>query len=102
MLRVRVEVVPHGREDAALVVDEVWAGNDGTGISGGANEGGVGNYDFWHPPVGTDAWETSIGEVVGRFEGLKRTPEHRLLLAKLALEAAIKHQAAKDVLAQDA
>lgn len=88
MLRVKVELVPWGREEAASVIDEVLIENDGSSIAGvGPNQGGVGNYNVFD--------SESIGHLnmvdypsmyaCGRIEGIERTPNHRFLVAGKAL-----------------
>lgn len=81
MLRIKIELVPHGDESRVKVLDEVFVGNDGTGERGGPNSGGVGNYDVYE----TDPREDRDRHI-GRIEGIERTPEHRVLLARKALE----------------
>lgn len=48
MIRVKVEIVPHGRVDASEVLHDIWIENDGTSIAGvGPDEGGIGNYNIF-------------------------------------------------------
>ena len=80
MLRVTVEVVPFGIEQAAETIDTIYVGNDGTG---GPE---VGNYDVYtrdprggpHPRQDRPGW-------AGRIENLPRGKSHRLTLAAKAL-----------------
>lgn len=81
MLRVRVEIVPHGVEAAAEVLDERFIGNDGTG--GRA----TGSYDVYdadprgkpYPRHEREGW-------LGRIEDYPRSPEHRRYIAAKALK----------------
>lgn len=87
MLRIRLELVPHGVEALAETTDEVLIANDGTGIRGGADKGGRGNYDIFD----NETLEHLHGVdypgmyACGRVEGLARSTKHRLQLAELAI-----------------
>lgn len=94
MLRVRVEVVPHGLDDQAFVTDEVWVENDGS-LSGT----GFGNYRVkdplgapdhadrgWNEPLELpSAAAAHYSETVGRIQNIKRSDEHRTAVAAKAL-----------------
>lgn len=87
MLVVKVEVWPHGDEDAAIELDRVYAANDGTG-GGEASE--VGNYDVYtEDPRGRPKPRKDRPGWVGRVEGHDRTEpdKGRLSLAMRALLA---------------
>lgn len=88
MLRVKVEVVPHGYVEASEVVHDIWIENDGTGIHGGPDEGGVGNYNIF-PPGETLGHLHMVDYpsmyACGRLMGVPRTPDHRLIVATEAL-----------------
>ncbi len=72
MIRVKIEIVPHGRESEAEVLDTVLIANDGTLPARGEDEGGVGNYEVYD------------NETLGHLH-VARSPEHRLFLAEQAL-----------------
>jgi hypothetical protein len=88
MLRIKVEVVPHGIESAAFELDTIWIENDGTGISGGPNDGGVGNYNVF--PPGETLGHLHVVDypsmyACGHIEGVPRDERHRLVVAETAL-----------------
>lgn len=88
MLRVKVELVPHGRVDASEVIHDIWIENNGTGICGGPNEGGVGNYNIF--PDGETLGHLNTVDypsmyACGVLEGVPRTPDHRFAVAAEAL-----------------
>jgi hypothetical protein len=76
VLRVKIELVPHGIEDAKRTLTEVCIVNDGTG------DADVGNYDIYLDDV-RDGW-------IGRIENFPRYGEQRSRdrLAALALDLA--------------
>lgn len=89
MLRVRVELVPYGLERHAEVIEEVFVANDGTGKGGGANDGGIGNYDISLNNLADEfpLVDRKCPEYLGRIEGLIRIEgAHRLTMARTALE----------------
>lgn len=88
MLRIKVEVVPHGIESVSEVLDEIWVENDGTGIPGGPNDGGVGNYNVF--PPGETLEHLHVVDypsmyACGHIEGVPRDERHRLVVAETAL-----------------
>lgn len=86
-LRIRVELVPHGREAGTEVLDEFIVANNGTGIPGGPDSGGVGNYDVYEKSLAElHSMDYPSEAKVGEIRELERSPKHRLTLAKLALE----------------
>jgi hypothetical protein len=81
MLRVRVEILPHGDESRAEILEERFVGNDGTG--GDA----IGNYDVYDlDPRGKPYPRELRTGWLGRLEGRRRGPDHRRRLAVEALE----------------
>ena len=79
MLRVKVELVPHGVEPLTETLDELVIVNDGTGHGAvGPDSGGFGNYDVY-----ADAQRLLH---IGRIECVERTESHRVELARRALE----------------
>lgn len=86
MLRVRVEIVPWGEHDLTETMFEAYIANDGTGHSNGANGGGVGNYYLSLSDMAHRSMPSALPGYLGRLEGLERTPWHRLVMAKTALE----------------
>lgn len=96
-LRVRIELVPHGVEAGAEVLDEVLIGNNGTGIRGGRDSGGVGNYDIFDISLAQiHAMDYPEEAKLGEIRGLERSPDHRLTLAKLALEVVEQSRAGQE------
>lgn len=87
MLRIKVELVPHGVESMSEVLDTIYVSNDGTGIPGGPNEGGVGNYEVHDNETLAHLHNVDYPSMYacGFIKGLERTPQHRLLLAEQAL-----------------
>lgn len=84
MIRVKIEIVPHGIEGAAEVLDEVVIANDGTIPAGGQNEGGFGNYEVFdgdYPRV----VDYPHMYAAGFIKHVERTPTHRIFLAEQAL-----------------
>lgn len=84
MIRVKVEIVPHGVESRAEVLDEVVIANDGTGRATGQNEGGWGNYEVFdgdYPRV----VDYPHMYAAGFIKHVERSPEHRIFLAEQAL-----------------
>lgn len=87
MLRIRVELIPHGNFGLAEVLDECFVTNDGTGTSGGPDEGGIGNYDVTREPFRRYPQDSpNTLNALGRIEGIPRAPRHRLDLAIRALQ----------------
>lgn len=87
MIRVKVEIVPHGVEAAAEVLDSVLIINDGTRVALGEDEGGVGNYEV-HDNGDLDhlhVVDYPHMYACGFIKGVERTPKHRLFLAEQAL-----------------
>lgn len=90
-LRVRVELIPFGIGEPKIL-DDITIVNNGTGISGGYDSGGVGNYDVYDAPIqdvhaaAEKSFEAQSALKVGEVRELERTPEHRTKLARLALE----------------
>lgn len=85
LLRVKVELVPHGIEEAATTLTEVCIGNDGTG--GPA----IGNYDVYLGDPRARAYPRKLrAGWVGRIENFPRHMEgrDRDRLAELALHLA--------------
>lgn len=87
MLRVRIELVPHGIEQASEVLDTIYITNDGTGLPGGPNEGGVGNYEVHdNETLGhLSTVDYPSMYACGFIKGVERSPEHRIFLAEQAL-----------------
>lgn len=88
MIRIKVELVPHGRVDASEVLHDIWIENDGTGVCGGPNEGGIGNYNIF--PNGETLQHLFMVDYpsmyrCGSLKGVPRVPEHRLTVAAEAL-----------------
>lgn len=88
MLRVKVELVPHGIESRSEVLHDIWIENDGTGTFGGPNEGGVGNYCIF--PDGETLGHLHVVDypsmyACGTLKGVPRTPDHRFKVAAEAL-----------------
>jgi hypothetical protein len=87
VIRVKIELIPHGVEAAAEVLDTVLIINDGTLPSFGRDEGGVGNYEVHD--------NGSLGHLhvvdypsmyaCGFIKGVERSPEHRIFLCEQAL-----------------
>ena len=87
MIRVKIEIVPHGIEAAAEVLDSVLIINDGTGTTLGKDEGGVGNYEVHDNGTLTHLRAVDYPNMYacGFIKGVERTPEHRIFLAEQAL-----------------
>lgn len=91
MLRCRVELLPHGIDAGLEPIYEILVENNGEGIPGGPNEGGVGCYNVFPP-------EETMGHLhmvdypsmyaCGRIEGVERNEHHRLVVAGHALSIA--------------
>lgn len=88
MLRVRVELVRGGNQNDVEVLDEILIANDGTGIPGGTDEGGVGNYAIWDQMTidQLHAMDYPYSAKVGELKGIPRSPEHRLEVARRSLQ----------------
>lgn len=87
MIRVKVEIVPHGVEAAAEVLDSVLIINDGTGVTLGEDEGGVGNYEI-HDNGSLEhlhCVDYPHLYACGFIKGVVRDPSHRLFLAEQGL-----------------
>lgn len=87
MIRVRVEIVPHGREADAEILDSILIANDGTRPALGEDEGGYGNYEVFDHETLEHLHVVDYPRMYacGFIEGVERTPEHRLFLAEQAL-----------------
>lgn len=87
MIRVKVELIPHGRESAASVLDEILIENDGTGFARGPSEGGVGNYNvFDNETIGhLNVVDYPSMYAAGFIKNVERVPGHRTFLAEHAL-----------------
>lgn len=87
MLRVKIELVPHGIEALSEVLDTIYITNDGTGFSGGPNEGGVGNYEVHDNETLTHLHTVDYPNMYacGFIKGVERGPEHRIFLAEEAI-----------------
>lgn len=87
MIRVKVELIPHGVEAAAETLDTILIANDGTGRSTGRDEGGIGNYDVFDNETVQHLHMVNYPHMYacGRVENITRTPAHRLLLAEKAI-----------------
>lgn len=87
MLRIRIELVPHGIESASSVLDTIYVSNDGTGVSGGPDSGGIGNYEVHdNETLGHLATvDYPSMYACGFIKGVERTPAHRIFLAEQAL-----------------
>lgn len=81
MLRVTVEIVPHGDESRAETLTEIFIGNDGTGTHE------AGNYDIYTAdPRGKPLPRNKRDGWIGRIEGFPREEGHRDLLSLKAFE----------------
>lgn len=87
MIRVKIEIVPHGVESRAEILDTVLIANDGTRRALGEDEGGVGNYEvFDNETLGhLHVVDYPHMYACGFIKGVERSPEHRLFLAEQAL-----------------
>lgn len=88
MLKVTVELVPHGIESMSEILDTIWISNDGTGHGPvGPNEGGVGNYEVHDNETLAHLHTVDYPHMYacGFLKGVERTPEHRIFLAEQAL-----------------
>lgn len=87
MIRVRVEIVSHGVEAAAEVLDSVLIINDGTGLCLGEDEGGIGNYEVHDNGTLEHLHNVDYPHMYacGFIKGIERTPAHRLFIAEQAL-----------------
>lgn len=94
MLRVRVELVPHGVEAGTETLHEVFIGNDGTGYATGPHEGGIGNYVVFLDQDPRDLLASTRSDYmaysdfpgyIGRIDGIERGPQHRATVARAAL-----------------
>lgn len=84
MIRVKVEIVPHGIESQAEVLDEVVIANDGTGRATGENEGGWGNYEVFDGDFPRNVDYPHM-YAAGFIKHVERSPDHRIFLAEQAL-----------------
>lgn len=88
MLRITIDLVPHGRIDAVSTLDTIWITNDGTGGgSVGPNQGGVGNYEIHDNETLEHLHVVDYPAMYacGFLKGVERTPEHRIFVAEQAL-----------------
>lgn len=87
MIRVKVEIVPHGVESRAEVLDTVLIINDGTRRALGEDEGGVGNYEIHDNGTLEHLHNVDYPHMYasGFIKGVERTPDHRIFLAEQAL-----------------
>lgn len=87
MIRVKVEIVPHGNEDRAEVLDTVLVINDGTLQALGEDEGGLGNYEVHDNGSMAHLHNVDYPHMYasGFIKRVERSPEHRLFLAEQAL-----------------
>lgn len=97
MLRVRVELIPYGRDAGLDPLYEILVENDESGVPGGPHTGGVGNYNVF--PHGETLEHLHVVDypsmyACGRVEGVERTDDHRLLVAEHALGVAREAEAA--------
>lgn len=89
MIRVKVEIVPHGRVDASEILHDIWIENDGTSTAGvGPDEGGIGNYNIF--PDGETLSHLNVVDYPSMYAcahltGVPRTPDHRFIVAAEAL-----------------
>lgn len=84
MLRVKIELIPWGIEAAAETLDEFVVANDGTGVSGGPDEGGWGNYEIFDGDFPRNVDHPHM-HASGFIKHVERTPTHRLFLCEQAL-----------------
>lgn len=84
MLRVKIELVPHGIESAAEVLDEFVVANDGTGMATGPDEGGWGNYEIYDGDFPRNVDYPHM-YAAGFIKHVERTPTHRIFLCEQAL-----------------
>ncbi len=99
MLRVKVELVPHGIESQSEVIQDIWIENNGEGIPGGPDDGGVGNYNIFAHGETLD--HLSMVDypgmyACGRLEGVPRTHDHRFIVAEQALSIVREHREAEE------
>lgn len=87
MIRVQVELVPHGREADAEVLDSILIANDGTLPALGEDEGGFGNYEVFDNETLEHLHVVDYPHMYacGFIKNVERSPEHRLFLAEQAL-----------------
>lgn len=87
MLKVTIELIPHGIEAYAEVLDTIFISNDGTGHATGPNEGGVGNYEIHDNETLEHLHVVDYPSMYacGFLKGIERSPEHRIFLAEQAL-----------------
>lgn len=87
MIRVKVEIVPHGVEARAELLDTILIANDGTLPALGEDEGGFGNYEvFDNETLGhLHAVDYPHMYASGFIKRVERSPEHRLFLAEQAI-----------------
>jgi hypothetical protein len=84
MIRIKIELVPHGVESAAETLDEFVVANDGTGAATGPNEGGWGNYEVFDGDFPRTVDYPHM-YAAGFIKHVERTPAHRLFLCEQAL-----------------
>lgn len=87
MIRIQVELVPHGNEARAEVLDSVLIANDGTLPALGEDEGGFGNYEVFDNETLGHLHTVDYPHMyaAGFIKCVRRTPEHRMFLAEQAL-----------------
>jgi hypothetical protein len=87
LLKVTIELVPHGIEAYSEVLDTVFISNDGTALATGPNEGGIGNYEVHDNETLEHLHTVDYPRMYacGFIKGVERSPEHRLFLAEQAL-----------------
>lgn len=87
MLKVTIELVPHGIESMSEVLDTIFISNDGTAIATGPNEGGFGNYEVHDNETLAHLHTVDYPAMYacGFIKGVARIPEHRIFLAEQAL-----------------
>lgn len=87
MLKVTIELIPHGIESMSEVLDTIFIINDGTALGTGPNEGGVGNYEIHNNETLGHLRTVDYPHMYacGFIKGVERSPEHRIFLAEQAL-----------------
>lgn len=92
MIRVKVEIVPHGNEDRAEVLDTILIINDGTIQALGEDEGGFGNYEVHDGGSAAHLNNVDYPHMYasGFIKHVERNPDHRTFLAEQALGVALE------------
>jgi hypothetical protein len=86
MLRIKIEIVPHGVEELTTVLHTLYVGNDGKGNHS------IGHYDVYdEDPRGAPYPRSSRRGWIGRLLWVPRlgTDRNRLRLAERALHLAV-------------